>query len=97
MDPLQNRHVFLYLEQWEASNARSKWNGYAPQYLTELCPRNLQRSLHILRNTSTDLELPLFKTANGQKYFSFRGVKYWNSLSSESKQAVTLHGFKASV
>ena len=72
-------------------------NGLAPQYLTELFSRNSQRSLHILRNTSTDLKLPLFKTANGQKCFSFRGVKYWNSLSAESKQAVTLHSFKASI
>ena len=37
-------------------------NGLAPQYLTELFSRNSQRSLHILRNTSTDLKLPLFKT-----------------------------------
>ena len=72
-------------------------NGLAPQYLTELFSRNSQRSLHILRNTSTDLKLPLFKTANGQKCFLFRGVKYWNSLSAESKQAVTLHSFKASI
>ena len=72
-------------------------NGRAPQYLTELFSRNSQRSLHILRNTSTDLKLPLFKTASGQKCFSFRGVKYWNSLSAESKQAVTLHSFKASI
>ena len=56
-------------------------NGLAPQYLTELFSRNSQRSLHILQNTSTDLKLPLFKTANGQKCVSFRGVKYWKSLS----------------
>ena len=72
-------------------------NGLAHQYLTELFSRNSQRSLHILRNTSTDFKLPLFITANGQKCFSFRGVKYWNSLSAESKQAVTLHSFKAFV
>ena len=72
-------------------------NGLAPQYLTELFSRNSQISLHILRNTSTDLKLPLFKTANGRKCFSFRGVKYWNSLSAESKQAVRLHSFKASI
>ena len=72
-------------------------NGLAPQCLTELFSRNSQRSLHILRNTSTDLKLPLFKAANGQKCFSFRGVKYWNSLTAESKQPVTLHNFKASI
>ena len=49
-------------------------NGLAPQYLTELFSRNSHRSLHILRNTSTYLKLPLFKTANDHKCFSFRGV-----------------------
>ena len=72
-------------------------NGLAPRHLTELLSRNSQRFLHILRNTSTDLKLPFFKTTNGQKCFSFRGVKYWNSLSAESKQAVRLHSFKASI
>ena len=72
-------------------------NGLAPQYLTELFSRNSQRSLHTLRNTSADLKLPLFKTANGQKRFSFRGVKYWNSVSAVSKEAVTLHSFKGSI
>ena len=72
-------------------------NGLAPQYLTELFSRNSQGSLHTLRNTSTDLKLPLYKTVNGQKSFSFRGVKYWNSLPAESKQAVTLYSFKASL
>ena len=72
-------------------------DGLAPQYLTELFSRNSQRFLHILRNASTDMKLLLFKTANSQKCFSFRGVKYWNGLSAESKQAVTLHNFKASI
>ena len=72
-------------------------NGLAPQYLTELFSRNSQGSLHTLRNTSTDLKLPLYKTVNGQKSFLFRGVKYWNSLPAESKQAVTLYSFKASL
>ena len=72
-------------------------NGLAPQYLAELFSRNSQGSLHTLRNTSTDLKLPLYKTVNGQKSFSFRGVKYGNSLPAESKQAVTLYSFKASL
>ncbi len=50
-------------------------NGLAPPYLKELFVRNSYESLHTLRNTSTDLRLPLMKTANGQKCFSFRGAK----------------------
>ena len=33
-----------------------------------------------LRSTETDLRLPLLKTADGQKAFSYRGAKLWNSL-----------------
>ena len=69
-------------------------NGLAPQYLTERLSRNSQGSLHTLRNASTDLKPPLYKTVNGQKCFSLRGVKYWNSASAESKEAVTLYSFK---
>ena len=72
-------------------------NGLAPQYLTELFSRKLQRSLKYPPKYFYDVKLPLFKTANGQKCSSFRGVKYWNSLSAESKQAVTVHSFKASI
>ena len=72
-------------------------NGRAPQYLTELFSRNSQSSVHNLRNTSNELKLPLMKTATGQRCFSFRGVKSWNSLSVESKIAVNLVSFKASI
>ena len=44
-------------------------NGLAPQYLTNLFTRNSQSSFHTLRNTSTDLKLPLMKTGNGQNVF----------------------------
>ena len=43
-------------------------------------------SAHNLRNTSNDLKLPLMKIATGQRCFSFRGVRSWNSLSVESKK-----------
>ena len=72
-------------------------NDRAPQYLTELFSRNSHRSVHNLRNTSNDLKLPLMKPATGQRCFSFRGAKYWNGLSVESKQAVDLVSFKASI
>ena len=72
-------------------------NGLAPQYLSELFSRNSQGSHHSLPNTSTDLKLPLMKTGNGQKVFSYRGAKYWNSLSAESKQAAKLNSFKTTI
>ena len=84
------------------SNETKVWvfkalSDLAPQYLTELFSRNSRRTLYTLRDNSTDLKLLPFKTANDQICFSFRGVNYLNSLSAESKQAVTLHSFKASI
>ena len=72
-------------------------NELAPQYLCGLFTRNSQCSARTLRNTDTDVRLPKKKSANGQKCFSFRGAKLWNSLSAESKQASSLNSFKKSI
>ena len=72
-------------------------NELAPQYLSSLFKRNSQCSTRCLRNTETDLRVPKKTSANGQKCFSFRGAKLWNSLSAESKQASSLNSFKKSV
>ena len=66
----------------------------APQYLCNLFIKNSTSSSRSLRNTETDLRLPKKKSANGQKCFSFRGAKLWNSLPAESKRASSLNGFK---
>ena len=42
----------------------------------------------------SDVKLPLLKTINGQKAFSFRGAKIWNSLEKETKSAPSLKIFK---
>ena len=44
-----------------------------------------------------DLRLPKKNSANGQKYFSFRGAKLWNSHPAEAKTASSLNGFKKSI
>ena len=72
-------------------------NELAPQYLCGLFTRNSQCSTRTLRNTGTDVRLPKKNYANGQKCFSFRGAKLWNSLSVESKQASSLNSFKKSI
>ena len=69
-------------------------NDLAPQYLCDLFTGNSLCSSYSLRNTGTDLRLPMKKSTNGQKCFSYRGAKLWNSLSSESKQASSLYGFR---
>ena len=57
---------------------------------SNLCSRNF-------RNTETDFRLPIKKSANGQKSFSFTGAKLWNSLSVGTKQAATLDELKKSL
>ena len=72
-------------------------NDLAPQYLCKLFIRNSACSSRSLRNTETDLRLPKKRSANGQKCFSFRGAKLWNSLPADSKTASSLGGFKKSI
>ena len=69
----------------------------APEYLCSLFTRNSQCASHSLCNTETDVRLPKKNTANGQKCFSYRGSKLWNSLSADSKQASSLSSFKHSI
>ena len=51
----------------------------APQYVCDLLTRNSLCSSCRLRNTGTDLRLPMKRSSNGQKCFSYRGAKLWNS------------------
>ena len=64
-------------------------NELAPQYLCDLFTQNSSCSSYSLRDTVTDLRLPMKRSANGQRCFSYRGAKLWNSLSAESKQATS--------
>ena len=70
-------------------------NNLAPQYMSEMFTRNSLGAARQLRNTNTDLKLPRKRTCNGQKSFSFRGAKLWNSLNTEAKQATSLNRFKS--
>ena len=72
-------------------------NHEVPEYLTGLFHRLSETCARQLRNTSTDLYVPLFKTACGQKCFSYGGAKLWNDLKRESKMANTFTQFKSSL
>ena len=72
-------------------------NDLAPTYLTEMSSRLSDRSKRELRNTRSDLEIPMRKSANGQKCFSYKGATMWNCLSLESKLSPTLKTFKKSI
>ena len=69
-------------------------NSLAPAYMRKLFTKYSDDSERSLRSTETDLRLPLLKTANGQKAFSYRGAKLWNSLPREAKLAPSLKTYK---
>ena len=76
-----------------ATNMYKSLNGLVPEYLSNLFVKNSTRNVRELRNTETDLSLPLRKTKNGQKAISFRGPKLWNELELDLKQAPSLATF----
>ena len=69
-------------------------NGLAPTYLTEMFARMSDTCKRELRNTKTDLAVPLRKSSFGQKCFSYKGAKLWNDLSVEVKSSKTYEIFK---
>ena len=62
----------------------------APEYLRGPFTGNSQLASQKLRNTATDMRLPKKKSANGQKCFSYRAAKLWNSLSIDYKRTSLL-------
>ena len=72
-------------------------NDLAPDYLSEILRKTRHAVGKNLRNTATDLQVPLMKTCNGQRAFSYRGAGVWNHLDLEVKQASSFKGFKDAV
>ena len=73
-------------------------NDLAPDYLSEIFTKNSACSrMKNLRNTATDLQIPLMKTCNGQRAFSFCGARVWNHLDWEDKQASSVKAFKDAI
>ena len=69
-------------------------NNEAPEYLSTFFERLSQNTIKELRNTKTDLKLPILKTSTGQKCFSYRGARLWNNLSANVKRAQTQYQLK---
>ena len=68
-------------------------NGLVPMYLSNIFSRNSTRDTVYLRNSESDLRVPLFKTAYGQKSFAYREAHLRNNLESEVKKAPYLSVF----
>ena len=69
-------------------------NDLAPEYLSTRFVKNSSRNIRQLRNTETDLFLPLRNTSNGLRAISFRGSQLWNQLDYDLQQAPSLATFK---
>ena len=69
-------------------------NDLAPDYLSEIFTQNSASSRKNLRNTATDLNVPLMKTCNGPRAFSYSGAGVWNQLDSDVKHASSFKAFK---
>ena len=71
-------------------------NNLAPDYL---CNKLIKRSsIHDRRTRTHDsLQIPLFKTAAGQRSFTYRAVHIWNNLDKNLKDCSSLKIFKAAL
>ena len=69
----------------------------APKYLKELFHRLSDFQNRELRNTETDLHIPLLRTSLGQKSFAYRRVCIWNNLTCETKTSRSFSTFKAKI
>ena len=69
-------------------------NGLAPSYLLNnwIARRTQIHNRHTWNRNS--LQIPLFKTATGQRTFTYRIASIWNNLSETLKQRTSLNIFK---
>lgn len=67
--------------------------GCAPDSLNEQFIKRSDVSTRTTRN-SQKLQIPLLKTATGQRTFYYRTVKIWNALDPSLKLSRTLQEFK---
>ena len=84
------------LEVKDATMVFKCLNGLAPPYL---CQKFKTRSEVHNRNTRNRdrLHIPLCRTAAGQRAFTFRGQRLWNSLPDEFQSITNLDVFKVKI
>ena len=70
-------------------------NSRSPQYLSDLFVRMCELHPRELRNSGIDLAIPLLRTANGQKSFSYRGASLWSSLDLDKKEDSSINAFRS--
>ena len=70
-------------------------NDLASQYLSDLFVRLSDFHILELRNTKSNLAVPLMRTVSGQKAFSYHGTKVWNKLNNIVKEAPSVYSFES--
>ena len=70
--------------------------GLAPKHLVD---KLFKRSSIYARHTRKRdlLHIPLYRTASGQRTFTYRGTSIWNNLDNDIKQCVSLQSFKQAI
>ena len=69
-------------------------NGLPPDYLSNIFVDRSSITNYALRDTNNKLALPQPRTNYLKSIFSYNGAVLWNSLSTQFRQASTLHKFK---
>lgn len=72
-------------------------NGMEPSCLVDIFTKKLDVTNYNLRGSSTSLQLPLPKTENEKRSFSYDGPKVWNSLPEHIRKAKSLNDFKSKI
>ena len=69
-------------------------NSFVPNYLRKLFAKCSAKRERFLCSSETDLNIPFLKTTSGQRAFSYRGAKLWNSLERATKLPPSLKTFQ---
>ena len=70
--------------------------GLAPKHLVD--KRTKRSSIHARHARKRDLlHIPLYRTASGQRTFTYGGTCIWNNLDNDVKQCISLQSFKRAI
>ena len=67
----------------------------APRYLSDLFVRISGVHPSELRNSKTDLSIPMLRTGNSQKSFAYHVASLWNRLDFENKMTPSINAFRS--
>ena len=71
-------------------------SGLAPVYLSDkLITRSTVSKRELETRNSQMLNIPLFRTATGQKTFYYRIVNIWNNLNNDFKVRIDVNSFRS--